>query len=61
MSILDRAIAFAVTAHAGATRRDGRTPYILHCTETAAIAAILLAAVIFFGIHRRTHRHFPGE
>lgn len=53
MTILDRAIAFSVSAHAGAFRRDGVTPYILHCTETAAIAAtmtsdpeVLAAAVL---------------
>lgn len=52
-TILDQAIVFAVSAHQGATRRDGSTPYILHCTETAAIAAtitkdleILAAAVL---------------
>lgn len=52
-TILDRAIVFAVTAHARTTRRDGHTPYILHCTETAAIAAtmtqdpeVLAAAVL---------------
>lgn len=51
--ILDRAIVFAVDAHAGVTRRDGHTPYILHCTETAAITAtmaedpeVLAAAVL---------------
>ena len=42
-TILDQAILFAVKAHAGATRRDGHTPYILHCTETAAIAATMTA------------------
>lgn len=52
-TILDRAIVFAVRAHQGAARRDGHTPYILHCTETAAIAAtmtedleVLAAAVL---------------
>ena len=52
-TILDQAIKFAVTAHAGTTRRDGHTPYIRHCTETASIAAtmtsdleILAAAVL---------------
>ena len=39
MTLLDQAIIFAVQAHAGAQRRDGHTPYILHCTEAAAIAA----------------------
>lgn len=53
LTLLDRAILFAVKAHAGAVRRDGHTPYILHCTETAAIAAtmtqdqeVLAAAVL---------------
>lgn len=41
MTLLDQAIIFAVQAHAGAQRRDGHTPYILHCTEAAAIAATL--------------------
>ena len=52
-TILDRAIVYAARAHQGATRRDGHTPYILHCTETAAIAAtmtddltVLAAAVL---------------
>ncbi len=40
-TILDRALTFAVTAHQGATRRDGHTPYILHCAETAAITATM--------------------
>lgn len=40
-TILDRALVFAVRAHQGAMRRDGHTPYILHCTETAAIAATM--------------------
>ena len=41
LTLLDRAILFAVKAHAGAVRRDGHTPYILHCTEAAAIAATM--------------------
>lgn len=41
LTLLDRAIIFAAKAHAGAMRRDGHTPYILHCTEAAAIAATL--------------------
>lgn len=41
LTLLDQAIIFAVQAHAGAQRRDGHTPYILHCTEAAAIAATL--------------------
>ena len=40
-TILDRAIIFAARAHQGAVRRDGHTPYILHCTETAAITATM--------------------
>lgn len=40
-ALLDRAIIFAVEAHRGKLRRDGHTPYILHCTETAAIAATM--------------------
>jgi (p)ppGpp synthase/HD superfamily hydrolase len=53
LSLLERAIIFATQAHAGACRRDGHTPYILHCTETAAIVAtmtedpeVLAAAVL---------------
>ncbi len=53
LTLLDQAIIFAVKAHAGAQRRDGHTPYILHCTEAAAIAAtmtedqeVLAAAVL---------------
>lgn len=53
LTLLDRAIIFAVKAHAGALRRDGHTPYILHCTEAASIAAamtqdqeVLAAAVL---------------
>ncbi len=41
LTLLDQAIIFAVQAHAGAQRRDGHPPYILHCTEAAAIAATL--------------------
>ena len=53
LTLLDRAIIFAAKAHASAVRRDGHTPYILHCTEAAAIAAtmtqdqeVLAAAVL---------------
>ena len=53
LTLLDQAIVFATKAHAGALRRDGHTPYILHCTEAAAIAAtmtqdqeVLAAAVL---------------
>ncbi len=41
MTILDRAIVFATQAHSGAVRKGGRTPYILHPLEAAAIAATL--------------------
>lgn len=57
LTLLDRAIIFAAKAHAGAVRRDGHTPYILHCTEAAAIAAtmtqdqeVLAAAVLHDGV-----------
>lgn len=53
LSLFERAVIFAARAHAGAQRRDGYTPYILHCTETASIAAtmtrdqeVLAAAVL---------------
>lgn len=58
MTLLDQAIIFAVQAHAGAQRRDGHTPYILHCTEAAAIAATLtqdqevLAAAVLHDVMR---------
>ena len=39
MSVLDKAILFAVNAHAGAIRKDGVTPYILHPMEAAVIAS----------------------
>lgn len=51
--LLDRAIGFAVQAHAGTERRGKGYPYILHPLEAAAIAAtitpdqeILAAAVL---------------
>lgn len=43
LSLLDQAIIFATNAHQGGFRRDGHTPYILHCTETAAITATMTA------------------
>lgn len=39
MTILDKAIVFATNAHSGALRKDGKTPYIVHPMEVAAIAA----------------------
>ncbi|MBO7403767.1 MAG: bifunctional (p)ppGpp synthetase/guanosine-3',5'-bis(diphosphate) 3'-pyrophosphohydrolase [Clostridia bacterium] len=51
--LLDEAIVFAADAHAGMTRKDGKTPYILHPLEVAAIAGtitndpeVLAAAVL---------------
>ena len=41
MTILDRAILFAVEAHSGACRKGSQTPYVLHPLEAAAIAASL--------------------
>ena len=41
MNILEEAIIFAVKAHAGAVRKDGRTPYILHPLEAMQICASL--------------------
>ena len=52
-TVLDRAIKFAVDAHAGQTRKGGDTPFILHALEDAAIVGamtsdpeILAAAVL---------------
>lgn len=39
MTILDRAIVFATEAHSGVFRKGGKTPYIVHPMEVAAIAA----------------------
>ena len=36
-NVLDKAIEFAVHAHAGVVRKGSRTPYILHPMEAAAI------------------------
>lgn len=41
MNILEEAIIFAVQAHAGMLRKDGRTPYILHPLEAMQICASL--------------------
>jgi len=53
MDIFDEAIKFAVDAHAGALRKGGGRPYILHPIEVAAIAGsitgdkeVLAAAVL---------------
>ena len=53
MTVLDRAIRFAVDAHSGAHRKGTSLPYILHPMEAAAIAAsmtddmdIIAAAVL---------------
>lgn len=39
MTILDKAIIFATEAHSGVFRKGGKTPYIVHPMEVAAIAA----------------------
>ena len=39
MTILDKAIVFATEAHSGVFRKGGKTPYIVHPMEVAAIAA----------------------
>lgn len=39
--VLDRAIVYAVGAHAGMTRKDSSTPYIYHPLEALAVAASL--------------------
>ena len=41
LNLLERAIAFAVTAHAGQFRKYGGTPYILHPLEVANIIATM--------------------
>lgn len=41
MTVFEQALAFALNAHAGQTRKTGHTPYILHPAEVAAIAATL--------------------
>ena len=53
MSVLDRAIIFAVNAHSGMVRKRGKSPYILHPLEAATIAGkitndpeIIAAAVL---------------
>lgn len=39
MTVLDKALIYAVKAHAGAVRKGGNTPYIVHPIEVAAMAA----------------------
>lgn len=39
MTILDKAIVYATEAHSGVFRKGGKTPYIVHPMEVAAIAA----------------------
>ena len=52
MNLIEKALVFAVQAHEGQVRKNGKTPYILHPAEAAAIAATLtddpevIAAVI---------------
>lgn len=53
MTVLDKAIIFAVKAHSGAVRKGTKLPYIVHPIESCAIAAsitddkeILAAAVL---------------
>lgn len=53
MSLLEKAIVFAASAHEGMTRKGSDTPFILHPLEAAAIAAtisvreeVLAAAVL---------------
>ena len=53
MNELEKAIIFAVNAHEGAYRKNGKTPYILHPMEVASIAGtmtdeieVLAAAVL---------------
>ncbi len=53
MTILDKAIVFATEAHSGAFRKGGKTPYVVHPMEVAAIASgmtddleVLAAAVL---------------
>ncbi len=43
MTLLEEAIVFAVKAHSGMVRRDGKTPYILHPLEAASIAGTMTA------------------
>lgn len=53
LGLVERAVIFAVEAHAGSMRKGSHTPYIVHPMETAAIAAsmteepeVLAAAVL---------------
>ncbi len=41
MNIVEKAMIFATNAHSGQTRKDERTPYILHPAEVASIAATM--------------------
>ena len=41
-SLLDKAIIFAVKAHANQERRAKQTPYVIHVLEAVAIAETLL-------------------
>lgn len=41
MDLLEKALSFAIKAHEGQKRKNGRTPYILHPVEVAAVAATL--------------------
>lgn len=53
MTVLDKAIIFATEAHSGTYRKGGKTPFVVHPLEAAAIAAsmtddeeIIAAAVL---------------
>lgn len=41
MNTVEKAMIFAARAHDGQTRKDGRTPFILHPAEVAAIASAM--------------------
>lgn len=55
-SLLCQAARMAAEAHDGATREDGRTPYLIHAMEAASIAATMtedediLAAAVLHGV-----------
>lgn len=42
-SLFDRAVAFAVRAHAGTERRGQGFPYVIHCMEAASIVSTMTA------------------